>query len=76
MSIQWVKDNASAASGPFPDASSLILENIELEDMPVDIVALGPLTNLASVLKEDPGIPLADLVGQVQGGGGFIQQDQ
>jgi pyrimidine-specific ribonucleoside hydrolase len=57
MSIQWVKGKAAASSASFPDASTLILENMELEDMPVDIIALGPLTNLASVLKEDPGIP-------------------
>ena len=62
-SIQWVRGRPSPVfeslpvSGSLPDATALILENIALEEMPVDIIALGPLTNLASVLREDPGIP-------------------
>jgi pyrimidine-specific ribonucleoside hydrolase len=64
-SLQWVKEDTSILSGSEPDyrsgslpgAVGLILENIELEDMPVDIIALGPLTNLAAVLGENPGIP-------------------
>jgi pyrimidine-specific ribonucleoside hydrolase len=74
-SLQWVKEDASIPSGSEPDyrsgtlpgslsgAVGLILENIELEDMPVDIIALGPLTNLATVLGENPGV--ADLVRNV-----------
>jgi pyrimidine-specific ribonucleoside hydrolase len=30
---------------------------MELEEMPVDLIALGPLSNLAAVLEADPGIP-------------------
>jgi len=62
-SIQWVSVG-SAHSNEFlpasespPNASNLILENMALEEMPVDFIALGPLTNLASVLREQPGIP-------------------
>jgi len=62
-SIRWVSGGSSTAfelppeSGSFPDATGMILENIKLEEMPVDFIALGPLTNLASVLREDAGIP-------------------
>ena len=63
-SLQWVKEGPSIQPGSLPDsmpgslpgAAGLILENIELEDMPVDIIALGPLTNLAAVLGENPGV--------------------
>lgn len=34
-----------------------ISEAIELEEMPVDIIALGPLSNLAALLERYPGIP-------------------
>ncbi len=33
---------------------SLINRSIELEDMPVDIVALGPLTNIAELVRQNP----------------------
>jgi len=62
-SIQWVRGGSSPVfeslpvSGSLPDATALIHENIALEEMPVDFIALGPLTNLAAVLREDPGIP-------------------
>jgi pyrimidine-specific ribonucleoside hydrolase len=70
-SLQWVKEGLSILSGSLsdsqpgslPGAAGLILENIELEDMPVDIIALGPLTNLAAVLEENPGV--ADQVRKV-----------
>jgi pyrimidine-specific ribonucleoside hydrolase len=39
------------------NAGEDIPEAIELEEMPVDIIALGPLTNLAKVLEQNPGIP-------------------
>ena len=62
-SIQWVS-SGSALTNEFlpalespPNARELILENIALEEMPVDFIALGPLTNLASVLREQSGIP-------------------
>ena len=54
--LQWVSGESSATFESLPPARDLILENIALEEMPVDIIALGPLTNLALVLKEDPGI--------------------
>jgi pyrimidine-specific ribonucleoside hydrolase len=53
-SIQWAGKKSSSPVGSFPDATALILENIELEEMPVDVIALGPLTNLASVQRENP----------------------
>ena len=60
-SLQWVKEGSPAPSGSqpgsLPGAVELILESIELEDMPVDIIALGPLINLAAVLEERPLIP-------------------
>jgi pyrimidine-specific ribonucleoside hydrolase len=62
-SIQWAGGRTAPAgeflpaSESLPGASNLILENIALEEMPVDFIALGPLTNLASVLREQPGIP-------------------
>lgn len=40
----------------YPNPAELILKSIELEDMPVDIVVLGPLTNIAAVLELDPEI--------------------
>lgn len=38
------------------ETRTLILENIALEEMPVDFIALGPLSNLAHALQKDPGI--------------------
>ena len=54
--ISWGTESTPGPNGSPPDAVSLILESVKLEDMPVDIVALGPLTNLAGALKVDPGI--------------------
>ena len=56
-SVRWTGEEFSSPAGTLPDATALILENIELEDMPVDIIALGPLTNLASVQRENTRIP-------------------
>jgi len=64
-SLQWVKEGSPVPSGSLPGSNpvslpgavELILEAIELEDMPVDIISLGPLTNLAAVLGENPEIP-------------------
>ncbi len=56
-SVQWVEEGHSILSGTLPGATGLILEEIELEEMPVDIIALGPLTSLAAVLAENPEIP-------------------
>ena len=60
-SLQWVKEGSPILPGSHPDslpgAVELILEAIELEDMPVDIIILGPMTNLAAALEEDPLIP-------------------
>lgn len=56
-SVQWVEKRPSILSGTTSGAAGLILEEIELEDMPVDIIALGPLTNLAAALAENPGTP-------------------
>jgi pyrimidine-specific ribonucleoside hydrolase len=55
-SIRWVSGESSPASESPPEATALILENIALEEMPVDFIALGPLSNLASVLRENAGI--------------------
>jgi pyrimidine-specific ribonucleoside hydrolase len=39
------------------DAGRLMPEALELEEMPVDIIALGPLTNLSQLLEREPGTP-------------------
>lgn len=39
-----------------PDAVGLMMEALELEEMPVDILALGPLTNIAALFREDPSL--------------------
>ena len=38
-------------------AGQLMQEALELEEMPVDIIALGPLTNLALLLEREPETP-------------------
>lgn len=40
-----------------PGAVALITSSVDMEEMPVDIVALGPLTNLAEVIRSRPGFP-------------------
>ncbi|MCK5137702.1 MAG: nucleoside hydrolase [Bacteroidales bacterium] len=40
----------------FPPATRLIVQSIELEEMPVDFIALGPLTNLAEAIRELPAL--------------------
>jgi len=42
--------------GTFPSAIRLIGQSIELEEMPVDFIALGPLTNLAEAIREVPAL--------------------
>jgi pyrimidine-specific ribonucleoside hydrolase len=54
--IQWAGEETSSPVGSPPKATALILENIALEEMPVDIIALGPMTNLASVQRINSGI--------------------
>lgn len=56
-STQWLKEGSPALSISLPDAAGLIMKSIELEEMPVDIIALGPLTNLEALLEENSGIP-------------------
>ena len=38
------------------EALNLILQSIALEEMPVDFLALGPLTNIASVFESRPSV--------------------
>ncbi len=52
--LTWGTHDKPWPPGMPPGAVSLILESIELEDMPIDIVAMGPMTNLATVLRADP----------------------
>jgi inosine-uridine nucleoside N-ribohydrolase len=40
------------------DAGLMMTEALALEDMPVDIIALGPLTNLALLLEREPESPV------------------
>lgn len=54
---QWIKEESPVLSLSLPDAAGLIMKSIELEEMPVDIIALGPLTNLEAFLQESGGIP-------------------
>lgn len=46
-----------SGTGTLPRAVELIGESVDLEEMPVDIVALGPLTNLAAAFMSRPELP-------------------
>jgi pyrimidine-specific ribonucleoside hydrolase len=39
-----------------PEAVEMILHEVELEEMPVDLVALGPLNNLSATFAERPSL--------------------
>ena len=54
--IQWESSEWLAPFVVLPDAVDLLLRSIQLEDMPVDIVAMGPLTNISGALKQNPSL--------------------
>jgi pyrimidine-specific ribonucleoside hydrolase len=53
--IRWGKD-IDGFEGKFPGAVELILESVENEEMPVDFLALGSMTNIAAAYKCNPGL--------------------
>lgn len=53
--IQWGK-NMSGETGKIPDATDKILSFIKSEEEPVIMVCMGSLTNIASVIANDPQI--------------------
>jgi len=55
--LDWSSRGAASSSAAPPGAVELILESIDLEEMPVDIVALGPLNNLSNVFREKADTP-------------------
>ena len=56
--VDW-GDAATATSGAgFPAASALIAETLGEEEEKVVFIALGALTNLYDVLRENPGVPV------------------
>lgn len=55
LSAAWGKKLPGKITG-LPDAAELIISSIEWEDMPVDILCLGPMTNIAEAIAAAPGI--------------------
>ena len=53
--LSWGEESLKNAAS-FPGAVELIKASLGLEEMPVDFIALGPLTNIAEVLQSDPGL--------------------
>ena len=54
--MQWGTSQWQPPSVVLPEAVDLLLKSVRLEDMPVDIVAMGPLTNISSALKQHPSL--------------------
>ncbi len=73
--VRWPGTEAGNETGDFPSAVEMIRKSADLEEMPVDFVALGPLSNVASALRAYPS--LADDIrkivwyGEDSGGDGF-----
>jgi len=57
----------------FPSSTRLISQSIELEEMPVDFIALGPLTNLAEAIREVPA--LEEQIRKVSWYNGTLEKD-
>ena len=54
--ITWGNSDRQIPNSDLPNAVDLLLRSIKLEDMPVDIVAMGPLTNISGALKQNPSL--------------------
>lgn len=52
--VDW--GDAAACTGGFPPAQTLIAETLENEEEKVVVIALGALTNLYDVLRENPAL--------------------
>lgn len=52
--IDWGKSEGLVPAGTLPNAVKLLLTSLQMEEMPVDIVALGPLTNVSAALTRHP----------------------
>ncbi len=53
--ISWGEETIEYA-GSRPAAVDLIKASLSLEEMPVDFIALGPLTNLAAAIQSETGL--------------------
>ena len=53
--LSWGEESLKSTAS-LPGAVELIKESLSLEEMPVDFIALGPLTNIAAALQSEPGL--------------------
>ncbi len=53
--FSWGEESLKSVTS-LPNAVELIKESVNLEEMPVDFIALGPLTNIAEALQSQPDL--------------------